>query len=233
MKRKVLSVLILICIFCVGCKAESEETVTKSGEHKETKSALDEENNNVQLLSKTYLFNEDNMNYKIKYPQLKENRFGINEKITEFSMKTVEELGYEAPLYNEEYEFYEERKIEEDYKIMLQSNDVLSVVIMGYYNIKGTAHPYHTVRALNIDLNTGKEINVSERYNINEEFIDLLMQRAKEQLDENVFGYINEMSKENILEYCKTTDTMFITKDSVGIYFETIYAVGGFAKIEV
>lgn len=233
MKRKVLSVLILICILCVGCKVESKETVTKSNEHKETKSALDEENNNVKLLPKTYLFNEDNMNYKIKYPQLEDNRYEINEKITEFAMKTVEEFGYEKPLFNKEYGFYEERIIEEDYEIMLQSKDVLSVVIKGYYNVKGTAHPSHTARALNIDLNTGKEIKISEEYNINEEFVDTLLQRAKEQVDANVFEYINEMSKGNILEYCRTTDTMFITKDDVGIYFETIYALGGFVKIEV
>ena len=232
MKRKLLIVMIIVCVFSVGCGSEDKVAETKSAKPKETTSEL-EENKDIQLTPKTYLFNENNLNYKITYPQLEENRYEINEKITEFAMKTVKELGYEVPLYNKEYEFYEERTIEENYKIMLQSKDILSVVITGYYNIKGTAHPSHTARTLNIDLNTGKEINISERYNINEEFIDKMLQSAKEQVDIDIYEYIKEMSNENILEYCKTTDTMFLMEDGVGIYYETIYALGGFVEIEI
>ena len=98
-------------------------------------------------------------------------------------------------MYNEEYEFYEERTIEENYKIVLQSKDILSVVITGYYNIKGTAHPSYTARTLNIDLNTGKEINISERYNINEEFVDKMLQSAKEQVDIDIYDAIYTLAE--------------------------------------
>ena len=63
--------------------------------------------------------------------------------------------------------------------------------------------------------------------------MDKLLQSAKEQVDIDVYEYINEMSRDSILEYCKTADTIFLTEDGVGIYYKTIYALGGFVKIEI
>ena len=81
MKRKLIIILIMVCAFSVGCKNEHKAT-TKNAKHKENQSVLDDESKDIQLTPKTYLFNENNLNYKITYPQLEENRYEINERLT-------------------------------------------------------------------------------------------------------------------------------------------------------
>lgn len=256
MKRKLLVLLMVVCVLCVACGKKDDTDTTKkddssvnnnvSNEEKkddtdtnktddsnEDNNGSSEEKKEIKIVSKDYAYDEEYVSYKVTYPQLEEDVNGINEVITKFAMGTADMLGYDKPEYNEELDLYEERTIEEKYEIKFQSDDVLSIAITGYFNIKSAAHPSSTARVLNIDLQTGKEIDINEKYVIDEEFVDKMLGRGQEQLDEEVYEYIVEQGRDKIVEYCKSAGTIYITEKGLGIYYETIHALGDYAEIVV
>lgn len=237
--KKMVVLAIFCCLLVAACGTGAKEQ--KSADHSRAEQEDTQvsgvhpglEQSKAGLVSKEYRYEKNHMNYHVTYPALEADRDGMNEKITAFAMETVDELGFETPLYNEQYDCYEERTIDEKYEMMFQDEATLSIAITGYYNVKGTAHPLHTARVLNLDLQSGEEIRVQDTVTVDERFADKLLASAREQLPEDLYSYIQEQGKDRILEYCRKADTMYFLQNGVGIYYEVIHPFGDYVKIEI
>ena len=68
------------------------------------------------------------------------------------------------------------------YSVVCDSSELFSIKFEGIYNNKSSINPMNYFNTLNIDMINGKPIVISDLYNINSDFIDLIQKNFNEQM---------------------------------------------------
>ena len=68
------------------------------------------------------------------------------------------------------------------YSVVYDSSELFSIKFEGIYNNKSSINPMNYFNTLNIDMTNGKPIVISDLYNINSDFIDLIQKNFNEQM---------------------------------------------------
>lgn len=68
------------------------------------------------------------------------------------------------------------------YSVVYDRSELFSIKFEGIYNNKSSINPMNYFNTLNIDMTNGKPIVISDLYNINSDFIDLIQKNFNEQM---------------------------------------------------
>ena len=168
MKKTIISIVTLTCILGLlsGCSS------TNNDDRLSIETSIEEttENNTKKMDYKTEknIYNKDDI--KIEYPQILND--SNNEKIKTINDLIKEEailVHYDTLNHLEKNQTYE---VDGEYDIKLNSKGILSIAYTSFNNITPSAHPYNMFYTTNINMNTGKEISLSDIVpNIDDNFI--------------------------------------------------------------
>lgn len=206
-------------------------------EEKETNSSINNIENSTEFYEeKVYKVKNKNYDFIITYPQLKGESYNtVNELIKKCALTNVNEFENDE-IYNDDI-----IQLNEEYNISMLSEDTLSITFSGFFNIDKTAHPTQTLRTLNYDLKNKNFIKLSDVINVDDNLVckvsDAIEKQTPKEISEyllyknlfNLSDRLHGLEKEDRL-YC---DSFSITANGLKFNFETIYALGGFASIEV
>ncbi|ARE86705.1 DUF3298 and DUF4163 domain-containing protein [Clostridium formicaceticum] len=156
----------------------------------------------------------------LTYPEIvdlenKEVEKTINDLIQEEIYKMIVEQGYE-----EDYtkEFWGE------YKVKLKENNILSMLIYINSYSKGAAHGLTAVKAINVDLISGKTYELQDLFVKNGVYIEKINEIIKEEIVEKDIPLLVEF------ETIDKKQDFYLTEDAVIIFFQlyeyTPYAYG-------
>ncbi|MFB0841349.1 hypothetical protein [Paenibacillus oleatilyticus] len=135
-----------------------------------------------------------------------------------------------------------------EFKITREDRNLISVKYYGVGYEKGAAYPSNLFYTVNIDMNTGRKIQLKDYMNINKKFIEQLRQcKVKEseinQASSSGLDYINEAySDEELIKYLNGADSSYknsafafsyFTKDALGISIEVPHSVGDHLEMEL
>jgi hypothetical protein len=235
-------VLASISIFAVGCTSQKEVENTpfpttqpeeeKSGNIPETKTPNPIEEN--PPITKDPLPNEQEEklepyqikkmlyqsgNLTIRYPQLTD----MTDKIKEQQMNEL--LKTEATKFVTQYGD-SDSSLSMDYQVTMNTQDTLSVLYTGDYN--GGMYPTHLLFTMNLDLQSGEKLRLSDVTSINEEFINEFKQSPyinrdqpsspNKELEAAVIEYLNSFNQQELLEAFKQADQPSMKDNLYGIY---------------
>lgn len=113
--------------------------------------------------------------------------------------------------------------IKQDFNTTYNGRDLLSIPISRYY-FAGGAHGITTLKALNIDKNTGKELGLKDLFKENFDF--------KAVIDKEILAQIEKNKGEYFSEYFKGINDnteFFLTNDGVVIYYQ-LYEIAPYVK---
>ena len=119
-------------------------------------------------------------------------------------------------------------RVNESFQITYQSDDMISILIEGYYEAEGAAHPYSYMSSYNINLKTGESMGITDQYTP-EELVDTLfsgenytgisdvdnMEEMSEEEMQYLSGEISARDREYTLESMQKCDYKF-TLDAEG-----------------
>ncbi|AKL94433.1 putative protein with DUF3298 domain [Clostridium aceticum] len=156
----------------------------------------------------------------LTYPEVidledKEVEKTINDFIQEEIYKMIIEQGYE-----EDYtkEFWGE------YKVKLKEANILSMLVYINSYSKGAAHGLTAVKAINVDLSTGKVYDLQDLFIKNSDYIEKINEVIKEEIIEKNIPLLVEF------ETIDKKQDFYLTKDHLTIFFQlyeyTPYAYG-------
>ena len=158
MKKTIISIVTLTCILGLlsGCSSTNNDDRLSI----ETSTEETTENNTQKKDYKTEknIYNKDDI--KIEYPQILND--SNNEKIKTINDLIKEEailVHYDTINHLEKNQTYE---VDGEYDIKLNSKGILRIAYTSFNNITPSAHPYNMFYTTNINMNTGKEISLSD-----------------------------------------------------------------------
>lgn len=144
---------------------EDEETENEEIEDEETEL---KESSEFKITAKMY----QEGNIKIAYPQV-ENL--VNQEITDWYNQ---QFKHSLEIYTGEAEEGDiaaaSENVNETFKITYQSEDMISILVEGYFYAEGAAHPYAYMNSYNINLKTGESMGITDEYAPEEIVNDLL-----------------------------------------------------------
>jgi len=125
----------------------------------------------------------------------------------------------------------EELTLDVNYEIKFYSSRLLSIIYTGVGFVQGAARPTHLFYTLNINMQTGEKIALSDVVNIDERFIELMLSENTTHLNPNneLKQFVVEIiSRETFVDRLQSShNTMFyFTGESLGI---SIGGLGGAA----
>ena len=165
--------LVIYTIFIIlgliaGCTANNlnnyvsfSDTVSENGEINsegdDTARRANPRNNNNSHSLKSELFEEmkDDLDVKIRYPQIENDENMMTEKINELIKEVAINRYYE--LWN-----LKGLTLDQSYSVENQRCELLSIVFSGYVYVAGTAHPTDTYHAITINLETADKYALSD-----------------------------------------------------------------------
>ena len=208
---------------------ETETTTSVSTDKTEDETYQPELKQQYGITDCKYEYNQNYLEYKVIYPQFKNDVYKINDKLKTFAMEYVNEVGFEKPEAGE----LEKRQISENYYIKLINKDILSICMEGFINVYGTAHPTLYIRTITIDLNTGKELNVKELVADKAAFREQFMKAGKEQLPAELYNELLRWEELDSVEKQLSDAEYYLTENGIGLYFYISYAAGSYFYVEV
>lgn len=157
-------------------------------------------------------------NLTIEYPQLSPVQDGaVEQQINEVIKEDVS-------LFMNDYKD-PDASLNMDYKIMLQNDEILSIVYTGDYSFTGGMYPSHFLFTTNIDMKTGEKIKLTDRFVIDEAFIDSFKQSPYIDREENQSNYMEKKAavteyvfRQDLLEAFKNADQPSFVKNLYGVY---------------
>ncbi|MCI5911063.1 MAG: DUF4163 domain-containing protein [Oscillospiraceae bacterium] len=124
-----------------------------------------------------------------------------------------------------------------DFEIEYMDDNTLSIVGKGDVYSMGAAHPYSVILCYNIDMQSGEEISLADKIDINSASENFFNKKGCESVsDEITLDDIIDVSMfesvEDVSSYM--TETKYFYLDSNGkicVYFEVPYVLGGYAAV--
>ncbi|WP_379157924.1 PdaC/SigV domain-containing protein [Paenibacillus sp. sgz5001063] len=255
MKKKVfIAIFIVVLTLCMSACNESDNRV-QTNDNKETKAPkvenTNDPNNQQKLSISNYIdykiteFTDskstDKLNYKIKYPQL----FGMSDVDKQNELNnTLKDEALKVLKYYEEPSGFVDINI--DYKIVLETRNILSIQYSGVGDVSNAAHPNNLFYTTNINIKSGERLRLKDIVNIDEDLASKFLNDGFKALwpaqGEALKHFTNEEIKQNFtdadsLDYIgteKQADVFsYFTNDSLGISISVSHAIGDHAEFEI
>ena len=209
----------------IGCTTESEnDIVPLAGAQEGSNTAENSNDVEYEMYSDKFedINPENDTNMVVHYPQIKNFRDKNREKVINKLIEWSAIGGYWT------YGSNKGRSLDIDYKVTLATEQLLSVQFSGLMYLKGTAHPNKEFYTINIYLENGEIIDVSD-------FVDF---GNEELLAANVFefasgsmqpdGEISDVLKEHI----GSVHSYYLTPERLGVAVYVNFASGGHWEFE-
>jgi len=255
MQKNMLGILLILILSLTGCGL----TASQYSENSSLEDALQYENGDIIIDSQyeflafitdfsdvaTYtiisrLFEEKNV--EVSFPEVEmlneERQVKINNLI----------LSEERKMLRDFLEWGDDLTLDIDYEIKANSNRLLSIVYIGLGFVQGAARPFWVFHTININVETGEKILLSDVVNVNERFIELLKSENAvfinpDQREPVIDGFIstdrflqrlqNADNSEFIGTAYKSGIFTYFTNDSLGISISVLHVLGGYARLEI
>jgi hypothetical protein len=259
MKRKnLISALLLSTLILTSCSKVdnniktdkndiTQETVDKtSNEAEQSNTTTDDNGTKTSDASKEKNYDVTDEKYddnriKITYPQIinlngNDKQKKINKMIKSEALLLVENCKDEGAI------------LEVNYKITLESKNILSLQFEAYENHKGAAHPLRELYTLNVNMNKCSKLKLKDLIIIDNNLVDKFRQYKVSEPDINqasVLAFDNilrDYSMEDLLNCFDGADSSYktspftfsyLTKDALGISTEDTRGVGHHVEIEL
>ncbi|WP_313585061.1 hypothetical protein [Lacrimispora sp.] len=205
-KKLVILTMFISLGLLAGCKANDpnnyvllsykmSESGNVNSEVDDTASSTNPENNNNSDFLKSELLEEtkDDLDVKIRYPQIENNENIMTGKISE--------LIKEAAI-NKYYEQWNLKglTLDQSYSVENRGSELLSIVFLGYVNVAGTAHPTDTCHAVTINLETAEKLALSDFI----ESYEFLENKIAGNEYEVLYGGFKSLTSDEILSIIRT-----------------------------
>lgn len=234
MKKNILSVITLSLIASVlyGATLLSENyAVEFTGKQRVSSNEYSQKYN---LKESTYTSND----ITIRYPQITNLKDKNQQDCINTLIKDKAISAYDETINNlEKDQTYE---VDGNYDIKLDSDKILSIAYTSYNNIVPSAHPYNMFYTTNINMETGKELVLSDFVpNVDDAFITKLKDAKyvgsidkiyEKQLFDEIFSYYS--NNDELIKAIKNAP-FYITNDSIGISMPVSHVFGDFANLEI
>ncbi|KNY27928.1 hypothetical protein [Pseudobacteroides cellulosolvens] len=183
----------------------------------------------------------NNREINITYPQIKK----LEDESRQNSINDL--LRKEAFTVLDLFRYQDDITIKINYKITRKSNYILSVTYDGYARPRRT-YPSRLFYTVNIDINSGRKIELKDYINIDKSFINKfrnyeVREPEMNQASASAFDYIlKSYSDEDLIRCFNTADSSYakspfafsyLTNDSLGISMEAPHVAGGHIEIEL
>ncbi|AST93895.1 hypothetical protein BC6307_22755 [Sutcliffiella cohnii] len=229
--------LILFTLFLSACNGEGSKETNEEMEKTEQKSDSYE----YDIVTVTY--HEENV--AVEYPKIINfHDEGKQETINEL-IKTAAIKPYQDTIASLDSD--QQYEADGSYEIKLKNEEILSIAYRSYNNVTPSAHPYHLFFTTNIELNTGKQLFLTDFVSeIDIDFINTLkeakyvgdIENEYEQDIRNMAFGLYENDEKLILELTKSQEGMngiyvYVTEDALGISMPVAHVAGDHAEFEI
>ncbi len=231
--RKVSCLIILIAlVICSGCTDNANNSINQEEANMNVEQSVD----NVTVKEEVYFDVDESMNkdVKLKFPVInglddEETQKQINYELKEVSLNVLND-----------FSSLEDMNISTSYEVMLNSNEILSILY--------TANSLHTVQAyplirthtININMSNGEKLSDSDIITIDDDFIALFSEKF-----EITSEYVSDEDKDRIKEYVYDNISLdmfreasissypeisfFLTETSLNISLAVPFSLGSYA----
>lgn len=236
MFKKVLSIIIIIPMFFmfISCNIKKNEN-----ESKDTETKISTNLHEYKESSEVYKRN----GIRISYPVIKKlgdekKEYKINSEIKKSALKV---LDY----------YIEDEEIELDiiYEVNLKNEKFFSVSFYGVGNIVNASYQTNHFYTINIDMNTGEKLILSDMIDVNKELAtkikSLDFEPVQDINNDDMKRIFETMNEDSILESLEESDSLdkistgkqfdyfsYITEDSIGISIRVPHAIGDHIEFE-
>lgn len=175
----------------------------------------------------TYLFSND---ISIKIPQLNQ----MEGDTVTFANPLIQDA-----IINELETYASDGKITLDqynYEVMLEGNQIISIVFTGNINVKNAAHPNNFILTVNIDLLTGSLLDTTNIVENRDEFIKLLKSdKAEFEGVEGAEKYIKKELDDEVLksEVFEISKKIYFTPEHICTVVSVPHAIGDYAVVKL
>ena len=247
MKKNIFIIcIILVLNLTVGCKQGNlnnfipvsdnmiEGTIASSKSDNTKLDSVNPKNNSkVELKDKIFEQIKDDLNIKIRYPQISENG--------NIMIKKINKLIKEAAI-NKYYEHWntEGLTVDQTYNVEKNENDFLSIVFITYAYVAKTAHPNFICHAVTVNLKTGEQCKLSDFVESFEYLEDKITDGKYEILtgglkmfasdSDAILGYVRSDIKRVPME--QNTKKFYITDEGeICIIIDMLHAAGDYSIV--
>lgn len=191
-------------------------------------------NNKISVTPKELSFNSESFEITMKIPIISgmkdtTSQQALNKNFESYSMKLKSIVENLSKSYAEEAkkEGYAIRPyiFSSDYTVNYNKNNILSLT-REYYEYTGGAHGnYHHISD-NIDLETGKNLSLSDLFKPKSNYKDIIMSEIKNQIASNKQLYFNSAEKD--ISNISSKQSLYITDDGIVIYY-SLYEIAPYS----
>jgi hypothetical protein len=263
MNRKILiTILISVGIFMVGCsnKQVSNDTSSQEGTKTEVQQPVDTNTTKDQTTKETTSKNTSEKKYKITKEVCKIKNVIINYPQIN-GLSDINKQSTINKLIKDEAQAYISNGVEDnlnleiDYKITLANANVLSIQYSGLANLEQAAHPSHVFYTTNIDMNNGKIIKLNDLLKVNESLVNSFKkgklvhhitfddEKDNIEYESNIKESVNNIGNTELLSQFEKSDSkekmsesgasFYLTEDSIGISIGVGHAAGDHVEYEM
>ncbi len=226
-------------------KVEDSQKISDTTKEKESPKNLNEKSNEYQVVSKDYSKN----NVKINYPELKnsndnEKLKSINRYLKEGALKVLDD-------YVKDDSNLKAVNLNVNYDVKFKNEKYISIVYKGEVNVEGAAYPSSIFYTINVDLESGNIIRLSDYSNVDDILNELKDPKNIKVIAENdelaaaQKEFILNIGNDKLISMLKNADFhkvngkienpkegvySYLHKDSVVISLQVNHAIGDHAE---
>lgn len=177
----------------------------------------------------TYILSED---ISIKIPQLKQGDSEgdditfVNPLIQDAIINELEAHALDGKITLDQY----------NYEVMLEGNQIISIVFTGNINVENAAHPNNFILTVNVDLLTGNLLDTTNIVENRDEFIKLLKSdKAEYEGVEEAKKYIKKELDDEVLrsEIFEISKKIYFTPEHICTVVSVPHAIGDYAVVKL
>ena len=250
MRQKILGLILAVIFMSTGCKAitiQNNEDITLEGtlthinymyieDQRAFLEYVIDTRGEVVYAIKSRIFKENDV--RISFPEVEIADAEMQKKINNLIWEDVQILISWVPS-----DWENTITLDVDYKIMLSTNRMLSIVYTGLYFAQGTPGPTSIFFTTNVNITTGERVMLNDVVNVDESAIELLQSENAIFLipEQREFVISQFISNEGFLYRLQNANSaevgeifVYFTSDSLGISIGGLGRGGGsHAEIEI
>ncbi len=210
-----------------GTDLEKEETNSTNTNNNSNKNSNENTSTKEPSPNKT----EDNLSKRIPYPTF--NNINNKDKVNELILNYVKKLD---SLYNSN----DEVRLNINYQIAFQNNKYISIYFSGDINSPDAAYPSKFSSTLNINIEKGSTMCLSEIANINEKFIDVFNKAVESKFQSLGVQAPDNLKLENLNNLLQQADSSYtseaqsyFTSNEVVVILSVPHVIGDYIEINI
>ncbi|WP_440110729.1 hypothetical protein [Paenibacillus sp. QZ-Y1] len=233
MKHWLIMIIPVLLLMSCNAKAELHSDQAKSSN-----------DSSIGMSYKVESSKYSNNNINIVYPKLVNvANFTNGEKINALIQEEVTRITNSYSL--------EKDSLEINYRIMLKSNELISIQYFGSAFTEGAAYPLNVFYTSNIDIKKGSRVKLIDLIEVNEAFVEEFKEGNYKSYDEDLNlldnGVVTEIlsgyDTKDLISYFKHSDEAgqvndsgtfsYITQDAIGVSISVPHALGDHLEMEI